>query len=122
MTRKEQSAMFKKAHEIARKTCSLVGNYMIAFKLALKNLWLLRKLMKIERKLHEQGTFFAKGGFLEKLRKQGVKFSKNSADFRDSESIIDGYYTNVAFSYADEMYLVFCSIFGEQVVNEWLGF
>lgn len=33
------SEMFKKAHKIARQTVSLVGNYSIAFKLALKKVW-----------------------------------------------------------------------------------
>ena len=38
-----KSMMFKKAHAIARKINSKVGNYAIAFKFALKKVWQMGK-------------------------------------------------------------------------------
>lgn len=121
LTNEQKQDMFKQAHAIARRTRHLVGDYMIAFKLALKNLWLLRKEMYAESKLMKQNKMYTDKDWTRKLSKEGRKFSLNSVDFRMSESIIDSYYQGVALSYISEMYLVFCSFFDESVVNDWLG-
>lgn len=122
LTNEEKQNMFKQAHAIARRTRHLVGDYMIAFKLALKNLWLRKKFMQAESKLIKQNKLFTNEDWNIKLSKEGRKFSANSADFRMSESIVDNYYWKiVSLSYSAEMYLVFCSFFGESVVNDWLG-
>ena len=121
LTNEQKQSMFKQAHAIARRTRHLVGDYMIAFKLALKNLWLLRKEMSYESKLMEQNKMYTNEDWTRKLSNEGRKFSLNSVDFRMSESIIDSYYQGVTLSYISEMYLVFCSFFGESVVNDWLG-
>jgi hypothetical protein len=50
MTRKEKSELFKDAHTITRRTCGFVGDYMVAFKLALKSLYRQKKLMEFEKR------------------------------------------------------------------------
>ena len=118
ITNEEKKNMFKKAHEIARNTRFIVGDYMVAFKLALKNLWLQYKFTCIESKL---GKMITDTDFYKKLCKEGKSFSTNSVDFRISESVLDTYYNGFIMTFAEEMYLVFCSFFGESVVNDWLG-
>lgn len=49
----KKSTMFVKAHEIARQINEKVGNYMIAFKIALKQVW---KIVKEGRKRMPQST------------------------------------------------------------------
>lgn len=119
ITNEEKKNMFKQAHEIARNTRFIVGDYMVAFKLALKNLWLQYKFTCIESKL---GKMVADTDFYNKLCKEGKSFSLHSVDFRISESVLDTYYNGFIMTFAEEMYLVFCSFFGESVVNDWLGF
>lgn len=121
LTNEEKQNMFREAHAIARRTRHLVGDYMIAFKLALKNLWLLRKEMYAESILMKQNKMYTNEDWTRKLSKEGRNFSINSVDFRMSESIIDSYYQGISLSYVSEMYIVFCSFFGESVVNDWLG-
>ena len=121
LTNEEKKNMFQEAHAIARRTRHLVGDYMIAFKLALKNLWLLRKEMQAESKLMKQNKMYTNEDWTKTLSKEGRNFSLNSVDFRMSESVIDCYYQGIPLSYVSEMYLVFCSFFGESVVNDWLG-
>lgn len=43
MTNKERKNLMKKAHEVAKKINSKVGNYQIALSLALKDLWKIKK-------------------------------------------------------------------------------
>lgn len=49
----KKSLMFKKAHEIARSINGQVGNYSIAFKLALKRVW---KMVKNGRKRFSESS------------------------------------------------------------------
>ena len=46
-----KSELFKKAHEIARNTVKLVGDYMVAFKIALKRVY---EIIKSETQSMEQ--------------------------------------------------------------------
>lgn len=48
------SEMFKKAHKIARQTVAVVGNYSIAFKLALKQVWAVAKASEKKWISHNQ--------------------------------------------------------------------
>ncbi|WP_033576143.1 hypothetical protein [Dickeya chrysanthemi] len=63
---------FKIAHRIAKETVSSVGDYRIAFSLALKNIW---TAIKSPAKRFELGGAF---GIRDLLKKQGGKF--NSAN------------------------------------------
>lgn len=59
-----KSEIFKKAHEIARNTVALVGDYMIAFSIALKNLYKEGKKMAatMQQKLEALGLTVWEGG------------------------------------------------------------
>ena len=123
MTNQEKAELFKKAHKLARRTCKLVGNYMLAFKLALKNLWRQIKFSGFEWELGKKGMLFTKESPIHQLSKMGRFFYTSESDsfsIRKAIDFLDEYYFDVGMSLNDKKYLAFCSTFNEQKVNTWL--
>lgn len=127
MTNKDKSEMFRDAHAIARRTKKDVGDYMIAFKLALKALWLQEKFIQFEHKLCEKKVLFTEKSPIRKMsrmgrffRKSGVAF-RNSATFESVMNSLDDLFLGIGSSYNDRLYITFCILFDEKKVNVWLG-
>lgn len=124
MSSQEKSQMFKEAHKIAKRTSKLVGNYMLAFKLALKNLWRQVKFMEFELELGKKNLLFTKESPIRQLSKMGRFFYNSKSDsfsIRKAINFLDEFYFDVGMSLNDKKYLAFCSVFNEQKVNMWLG-
>jgi hypothetical protein len=124
MSNQEKTELFKTAHKIARRTSKLVGNYRLAFKLALKNLWRQIKFSNFEWELGKKGLLFTKESPIHRLSKMARYFYNNKNDVfsvRKAIDFLDDSYFDVGMSLSDKKYLAFCSVFNEQKVNEWLG-
>lgn len=116
MTNQERSDLFKKAHKLAKRTSKATGNYTLAFKLALKNLWLQKKFMKNAkkssiRKMNRMGRFF---------RKNNVAF-RNNATFSKVENSLEDCFLGIGSSLNEREYITFCILFDEKKINIWLG-
>ena len=118
MTNEEKHNMFKEAHAIARRTKKDVGDYMIAFKLALKILWLQEKF---EHKLHEKHVMFTEQNPIRKMSRMGRFFRKNDVAFRNVENSVEDCFLGIGSSLNDRLYITFCILFDENKINEWLG-
>ena len=127
MTNKEKSDLFKEAHTIARRTKKDVGDYMIAFKLALKILWLQEKYANFEHKLCEKHVLFTEKSPIRKMSKMGRFFRKSGVAFRNNatfakvENSIENCFLGIGSSLNEREYITFCIMFNEKKVNVWLG-
>lgn len=125
MTTEQKSQLFKKAHKVARRTSKIVGNYMLAFKLALKALWLQKKFVQFEKKLYEKNIAFTKKSPIRKLSRMARFFenlkTSNGFSFKKPMNYLDEYFFDIGMSLNEKRYITFCTVFNEKKVNTWLG-
>ena len=102
--------MFTEAHKIARMTVKAVGDYMIAFKLALKKVWMMAKV-NVE-KLEERGwSRWTKAGY------DRLYFNFDKSEYADIDYYNSGWISSamvegeqVSNSFARRMFSVKCFI------------
>ena len=84
MTNKE---MFIKAHEIARRIVDVVGNYSIAFKFALKQVWAVAKASEKKINYNQMNVMSNCSMFSEERRDCGIPASITCDEIDDAESL-----------------------------------
>lgn len=118
----EKSEMFKKAHKIARETVKVVGNYSIAFKLALKQVWALTKAS-------EKVIYGYKAETLCKSFVYGAKSQGFNADWLevDKDELLEADKAlENCFMLFDWLnpgqyyYAVWCYVIGQKLVDRWI--
>ena len=114
--------MFKKAHKIACKTVAVVGNYSIAFKLALKQVWALAKAS-------EKVIYGYKAEVLCKSFVYGAKSQGFNADWLDVDKDklleVDNALENCSMLFdglnpGQYYYAVWCYVIGQKLVDRWI--
>lgn len=113
--------MFKKAHKIARETVKVVGNYSIAFKLALKQVWAVEKASKKEiddHKMAELGNSLIYGA-----RSQGYRAESLNvpiAERRAAQKIFGPYWYHDELTEGQYLYAAWCYLIGQKMVDAWI--
>ena len=116
----EKSEMFKKAHKIARETVDVVGDYSIAFKLALKNVWLAEKASEKEVNFHQTTVMLTCLANTKQRRIYGIsEISDEKIDSTKKE--FQPLWLDGTLSEGQTYYAVWCSILGEKAVERWIA-
>ena len=118
MTNKE---MFIKAHKIARETVEVVGNYSIAFKLALKQVWAVAKAEKKEisdHKMAELGNSIIYGARSQGYRSESLNVP--IAERRAAQDIFGPYWYHDELTEGQYLYAAWCYLIGQKLVDSWL--
>ena len=112
--------MFKKAHKIARETVEVVGDYSIAFKLALKKVWLVEKARTKKVDFNQTTAMLICLANIKQRRFYGIPEipdEKIDAVRKEFEPLwIDG-----TLSEGQTYYAVWRSILGEKAVERWIA-
>lgn len=115
------SEMFKRAHEIARKTVEVVGNYSIAFKLALKQVWAVVKASKKEiddHKMAELGNSIIYGARSQGYRSESLNVP--IAERRGAQKTFGRYWYNDELTEGQYLYAAWCYLIGQKMVDSWI--
>lgn len=116
------SEMFKKAHKIARETVEVVGNYSIAFKLALKQVWAVVKASEKEidyHKMAELGNSLIYGARSQGYRSESLAVPV--AERRAADKIFGHYwYHDDELTEGQYLYAAWCYLIGQKLVDNWL--
>ena len=116
----EKSEMFKEAHKIARNTVEVVGNYSIAFKLALKTVWLAEKASKKEVNFHQATVMMTCSIFAKKRRIYGIPESISDEKIYATKKELEPLWLDGKLSDGQTYYAVWCRILGKKAVDRWI--
>lgn len=115
------SEMFIKAHKIARETVKVVGNYSIAFKLALKQVWAVAKAEKKEisdHKMAELGNSLIYGAKSQGYRSDCLAVS--GIERRAAQDTFGRYWYDDELTEGQYLYAAWCYLIGQKLVDSWL--
>ena len=116
----KKSEMFKKAHKIARETVEVVGNYSIAFKLALKNVWLAEKASEKEVDFYQTTIMLTCLVKAKQRRINGIpEIPDEKVDTARKE--FEPLWIDGTLSEGQSYYAAWCSILGEKAVERWIA-
>lgn len=117
------SEMFKKAHKIARETVELVGNYSIAFKLALKQVWAVAKAS--EKKISGYQTSILANSLILGAKSQGYNADwlvVDKEEARTADRALEQFWFNGELTEGQYYYAVWCYLIGQKLVDRWIKF
>ena len=122
MEKEKKSEMFKKAHKIARGTAATVGNYSIAFKLALKQVWALAKAS--EKVIYGYKAEVLCKSFVYGAKSQGFNadwFEVDKDELLEADKALENCF--MLFDWLDSgqyYYAVWCYVIGQKLVDRWI--
>lgn len=119
MTNKE---MFIKAHEIARRIVDVVGNYSIAFKFALKQVWAVAKASEKKINYNQMNVMSNCSMFSEERRDCGIPASITCDEIDDAEQRLKPFWLDGTLTARQYFYAVWYCLLGKQAVDRlmWL--
>ena len=123
MTKKvTNKEIFNKAHEIARETVAAVGNYSIAFKLALKRVWVLAKAS--EKVIYGYKTEVLCKSFVYGAKTQGFNadwLEVDKDELLEADKALENCF--MLFDWLNSgqyYYAVWCYAIGQKLVDRWI--
>ena len=123
MTKKvTNKEIFNKAHEIARETVAAVGNYSIAFKLALKRVWALAKAS--EKVIYGYKTEVLCKSFVHGAKSQGFNadwLEVDKDELLEADKALENCF--MLFDWLNSgqyYYAVWCYVIGQKLVDRWI--
>lgn len=116
------SEMFKKAHQIARETVEVVGNYSIAFKLALKQVWAYAKAVEKKDITYSQmatmGNSLIFGAKSQGYNSNVLAVAPSERDA--AEKALRHYWLDDELTEEQYDYAIWCYLIGQKWVDRWL--
>lgn len=115
------SEMFKKAHKIARETVEVVGDYSIAFKIALKQVWAVAQASKQEISGHKMAVLG--NSIIYGAKSQGYRSESLSVPIeerRGAQKAFGRYWYRDKLTEGQYLYAAWCYLIGKKSVDSWL--
>lgn len=116
------SEMFKKAHQIARETVEVVGNYSIAFKLALKQVWAVAKASEKKNISYHQMAVMG-NSIIYGAKSQGYNsdwLAVAGSERKAAQKALGHYWFDDELTEEQYNYAVWCYLIGQKRVDSWL--
>ena len=122
MEKEKKSEMFKKAHKMARGMVEAVGNYSIAFKLALKQVWALAKAS--EKVIYGYKAETLCKSFVYGAKSQGLNadwLEVDKDELLEADKALENCF--MLFDWLNSgqyYYAVWCYVIGQKLVDRWI--
>lgn len=113
----DNKEIFKKAHEIARSIVDVVGNYSIAFKFALKQVWAVVKASEKDINYEQMNVLSNCSLFSEERRDCGIPESITCDEIDDVEERLRHYWVDGTLTARQYFYAVWYCLLGKQSVD-----
>lgn len=116
------SEMFKKAHKIAREMAEAVGNYAIAFKLALKQVWVVAKAEK--KDISDHKTAVLGNSIIYGAKSQGYIADYLAVSLIErlaAQDTFGHYWHDDELTEGQYLYAAWCYLIGQKRVDSWLN-
>lgn len=115
--------MFIKAHKIARETVEEVGNYSIAFKFALKQVWAVAKAINTKQEISGHKMAVLGNSLIYSAKSQGYRaeyLDVPSIDRREAQDMFAKYWYRDELTEGQYLYAAWCYLIGQKNVDKWL--